>query len=150
MAEVEPETTLDARYSSEAATATPWAEGRRALAEAGVGWLSTVRPDGRPHVTPLLTVWLDGALHFTTGPAERKAGNLERNPHRTLTTGCNALDEGSGVKCSGRRASRATHPPTSPPSALRTTITSPWCPVERSVSPGLTHSSLSPPEELRT
>lgn len=27
-------------------------------------WLSTVRRDGRPHVTPLPTVWLDGRLHL--------------------------------------------------------------------------------------
>ena len=43
-------------------------------------WLSTVRPDGRPHVTPLMSVWLEGALYFCTGPDERKAKNLVRNP----------------------------------------------------------------------
>jgi hypothetical protein len=36
----------------------------------------TVRPDGRPQVTPVVAVWLDGAVHFTTGPTERKAHNL--------------------------------------------------------------------------
>ena len=55
-------------------------------------WLSTVRPDGRPHVTPLLGIWLDGALYFCTGPDERKAKNLARNPRCILTTGCNRLD----------------------------------------------------------
>ncbi len=40
-------------------------------------WLSTVRRDGRPHVTPLPAMWLDGALHFCTGPEEQKAKNLE-------------------------------------------------------------------------
>ena len=47
-------------------------------------WLSTVRPDGRPHVTPLLGIWLDGALYFCTGPDERKAKNLARNPRCIL------------------------------------------------------------------
>ena len=36
-------------------------------------WITTVRPDGRPHVTPLLAVWHEGALHFCTGSEEQKA-----------------------------------------------------------------------------
>jgi len=36
-------------------------------------WLSSVRGDGRPHVTPLPAIWLDGALHICTGDAEQKA-----------------------------------------------------------------------------
>jgi Pyridoxamine 5'-phosphate oxidase len=57
---------------------TPWTEARRRLAEARFYWLATVRPDGRPHVVPLLGVWLDGALHFCAGAASRKAKNLAR------------------------------------------------------------------------
>ena len=30
--------------------------------------ITTVRADGRPHVTPLVAVWLDDAIHFATGP----------------------------------------------------------------------------------
>ena len=55
-------------------------------------WLSTVRPDGRPHVTPLLGVWLEGALYFCTGSNERKAKNLSVNGHCVLTTGQSTLD----------------------------------------------------------
>ena len=55
-------------------------------------WLSTVRPDGRPHVTPLLAVWLDASLYFCTSPPERKAKNLDHNPRCILTTGRNRLD----------------------------------------------------------
>jgi nitroimidazol reductase NimA-like FMN-containing flavoprotein (pyridoxamine 5'-phosphate oxidase superfamily) len=54
--------------------------------------LSTVRPDGRPHVTPLLGIWLDGALYFCTGANERKAKNLEQNRQCILTTGSNNLE----------------------------------------------------------
>jgi nitroimidazol reductase NimA-like FMN-containing flavoprotein (pyridoxamine 5'-phosphate oxidase superfamily) len=61
---------LDARFSSDGATATPWSQARDGLEAAEVYWLSTVRPDGRPHVTPLIAVWLDGALYFCTGPTE--------------------------------------------------------------------------------
>src|SRR5262249_28957420 len=77
------------------------AEAREGLERAQVYWLSTVRPDGRPHVTPLLAVWLDGALYFCTGADERKAKNLARNPHCVITTGCNALDEGLDLVVEG-------------------------------------------------
>ncbi|MBC6459610.1 pyridoxamine 5'-phosphate oxidase family protein [Actinomadura sp. HBU206391] len=91
MAEREPVTELGA-FSSDDAVATEWAQARADLRNAELYWLSTVRPDGRPHVTPLLGVWLDGALYFCTGTAERKAANLAQNPHCVLTTGRNILD----------------------------------------------------------
>ena len=90
--EPKPETKLSPRFSSDVAVATEWAQGRRDLEEAELYWLSTVRPDGRPHVTPLLGIWLDGALYFCTGPDERKAKNLEQNQQCILTTGSNNLD----------------------------------------------------------
>ena len=79
-------------FSSPNAVPTEWSTARTELASAEVYWLSTVRPDGRPHVTPLLGVWLDGALYFCTGPDERKAKNLLSNPACVLTTGCSTLD----------------------------------------------------------
>jgi Pyridoxamine 5'-phosphate oxidase len=91
MGEQDPVTELSS-FSSPHAVPTAWSRGRRDLQEAEVYWLSTVRPDGRPHVTPLLGVWFDGALYFCTGPGERKAKNLARNPHCVITTGRNALD----------------------------------------------------------
>ena len=97
----EPVGELDARFSSDGAAPTGWVEAEERLEDAGVYWLSTVRPDGRPHVTPLLAVWLDGALYFCTGPDERKAKNLAQNPHCILTTGTNALDEGLDVVVEG-------------------------------------------------
>jgi nitroimidazol reductase NimA-like FMN-containing flavoprotein (pyridoxamine 5'-phosphate oxidase superfamily) len=69
--------------------------------EAELFWLSTVRPDGRPHVTPLISVWLDDAAYFCTGPTERKAKNLAQNPKCVLTTGCNLLDKGLDVVIEG-------------------------------------------------
>jgi hypothetical protein len=92
---------LDVRFSSEGAAATPWQEARDSFARADVYWISTVRADGRPHVTPLLSVWLDETAHFCTGPGEQKARNLERNPHCVLTTGCGVLD-GLDVVLEGR------------------------------------------------
>jgi nitroimidazol reductase NimA-like FMN-containing flavoprotein (pyridoxamine 5'-phosphate oxidase superfamily) len=101
MAGTQPVAELDARFSGEGATPTAWERGRQHLEGAEVFWLSTVRPDGRPHVTPLLAVWLDDALHFCTGATERKAKNLAHNAHCVLTTGNNALHEGLDVVVEG-------------------------------------------------
>ena len=91
MAEPVPVTELSA-FSSPNATPTEWPQAREELAGAEVYWLSTVRPDGRPHVTPLLGIWLEGALYFCTGPNERKAKNLSANCHCVLTTGQSTLE----------------------------------------------------------
>ena len=107
MAEKEPVAELEPQFSSDDATPTPWAEARERLARAEVYWLSTVRPDGRPHVTPIAAIWLDDALYFTTGQTERKAKNLAQNTHCVVTTGCNVpegLDvvvEGNATRVSG-------------------------------------------------
>jgi hypothetical protein len=87
-----PVTELVSAFSSPNANPTEWSQARDELASAEVYWLSTVRPDGRPHVTPLLAIWLDGALYFCTGPDERKAKNLSANRHCVLTTGQNTLN----------------------------------------------------------
>ena len=93
---------LDSRFSSPEATPTDWTDARVKLADAQVYWLSTVRPDGRPHVTPLISVWLDEALYFCTGPTERKARNLAQNPHCVVTTGSNELNEGLDLVLEGQ------------------------------------------------
>ena len=97
----EPATKLDTRFSDRDSVATEWDEARRLLETAELFWISTVRPDGRPHVTPLVAVWLDGAVHFCTGATEQKAVNLRRNPHVILTTGCNQWDRGIDVVVEG-------------------------------------------------
>src|SRR5215469_10468842 len=68
-----PRATLDARYSEETAQATPWPEAVALLEQAGLFWVSTVRTDGRPHVTPVVAVWMSGALYFSSGPGEQKS-----------------------------------------------------------------------------
>jgi CubicO group peptidase (beta-lactamase class C family) len=97
----EPATKVDARFSDPGAVATGWDETRRVIETAGLFWISTVRADGRPHVTPLVAVWLDDALHFSTGAAEQKALNLRSNQHVVLTTGCNRWDGGLDVTVEG-------------------------------------------------
>ena len=49
---------------------TPWAVARERIANCEAGqanWLATVRTDGRPHLMPLIAVWIDGAFHFLAG-----------------------------------------------------------------------------------
>jgi general stress protein 26 len=104
MAEKEPVAELQQQFSSSGATPTEWAAALGHLENADVYWLSTVRPNGSPHVTPLVAVWLDGAIYFCTGQDERKARNLARNPHCVITTGCNSLSAGLDLVIEGDAA----------------------------------------------
>jgi nitroimidazol reductase NimA-like FMN-containing flavoprotein (pyridoxamine 5'-phosphate oxidase superfamily) len=104
MAGTRPTAEPHAEFSSPKARATPWARARRVVEKAEVFWLSTIRRDGRPHVTPLVAVWLDGFLYFSTGPDELKAKNLARDARCILTTGCNAFRTGLDVVVEGKAA----------------------------------------------
>ena len=97
----EPTTELHPEFSSPGATAVPWSEARDRLTLAEIFWISTVRPDARPHVTPLVAVWLNDALFFVTGGTERKATNLTYNPHAVMTTGCAAFRDGFDIVIEG-------------------------------------------------
>src|SRR5215813_4932485 len=97
----EPITTLDTRNSPPDGVVTSWDQTRRVLETAELYWLTTVRADGRPHVTPLIGAWHDGAMHFTTGLGEQKAHNLEANASVALTTGTNSWNEGLDVVIEG-------------------------------------------------
>jgi nitroimidazol reductase NimA-like FMN-containing flavoprotein (pyridoxamine 5'-phosphate oxidase superfamily) len=90
-------------YLAEDTTPRPWAEARERLAEADTYWLATVRPDGLPHLAPLLAVWVDGALHFVASRTSRKATNLAHDAHCVIATRREALDlvvEGTVAKVS--------------------------------------------------
>jgi len=97
-----PAAELDHRYSDAAAPPSTWAQVTAALDAAEVYWLSTVRPDGRPHVTPLIAVRVDDRMHFCTGPDEQKARNLAASDACVLTTGSNALGSGLDVVIEAR------------------------------------------------
>ena len=61
-----------------------WAETR--LTAAHNYWISTVRPDGSPHVAAVWGVWLEDAFAFATGGKSRKMRNLRENPRCVVTT----------------------------------------------------------------
>jgi PPOX class probable F420-dependent enzyme len=64
----------------------PWRWAEEQLAASRNYWVSTVRPDGRPHSMPVWGVWVDGALYFSSDAAARKAVNLKANPAVVVTT----------------------------------------------------------------
>jgi general stress protein 26 len=101
MLKTDPTSRLDRRFSDPEAGETPWPEAARILERAELYWITTVRADARPHVTPLIGVWQDGAVHFCTGLREQKARNLEQNSRVALTTGNNAWARGLDVVVEG-------------------------------------------------
>ena len=96
-----PTPNVDRRFSDPSAGPTAWADAERVLVDAELYWLTTVRADGRPHVTPLIGVFHDGAMHFCTGRREQKHRNLDANPRVALTTGANAWAVGTDVVVEG-------------------------------------------------
>jgi Pyridoxamine 5'-phosphate oxidase len=91
---------LDKRFS-EADAPVDWSTVTDALTNAELYWLTTVRPDGRPHVTPLVGIWVDDGFVFCTGPDEQKARNLEHCTSVAITTGANAWKDGLDVVVEG-------------------------------------------------
>jgi general stress protein 26 len=97
----EPTGELNTGFSQPGATPVPWSRVVGVLEDAEIFWLSTVRRDGRPHVTPLPAVWDGGALHFCTGAEEQKTRNLDHDPRCVLTTGTNRFRSGLDVVVEG-------------------------------------------------
>jgi general stress protein 26 len=104
-----PTVELHEQFSEPGSTAVPWAEVERVLSTSEMFFLSTVRADGRPHVTPLPAVWDAGTLHICTGDQEQKARNLARQPACVLSTGSSQLHGGLDVVVEGS-AVRVTEP----------------------------------------
>jgi PPOX class probable F420-dependent enzyme len=60
---------------------------RRFLEQEPVVWLSTVRPDGRPHLVPIWFWWDGRALLVFSKPDAQKVRNLRANPSVMLALG---------------------------------------------------------------
>jgi PPOX class probable F420-dependent enzyme len=63
-----------------------WEAVRDRLRDSHNYWLSTVRPDGRPHAMPVWAVWLGDAVWFSSSVRSRKIRNLRANAACTITT----------------------------------------------------------------
>lgn len=57
----------------------PWRWALERFSRSHNYWLTTVRPEGRPHVMPVWGVWLDGGWYFSTSTTSRKGRNLASN-----------------------------------------------------------------------
>ncbi len=55
------------------------------FAAAECSWLSTVRPDGRAHATPIWHVWQAGRAYLVTTERAVKTANIAANPSVVLT-----------------------------------------------------------------
>src|SRR5687768_1036697 len=60
-----------------------WVQDR--MNEALIYWVASVRPDGRPHVTPIWGAWVDDAFWMEGGPNTRRFKNLAQNPASVVT-----------------------------------------------------------------
>ena len=98
---MEPKAEQDIRFGDPDVSPTSWADVAHMLETAELFWISTVRRDGRPHVTPVPAVWADQRLHFCTGPTEQKAVNVRANPRVALTTGSNRWNDGLDIVVEG-------------------------------------------------
>ncbi len=81
----------------------PWSRALEQLdaGAKGTHWLSTTRPDGRPHVAAIGALWVDGRFYFTSGADTRKSRNLSENPSCVISASLTGLDlvvEGTAVK----------------------------------------------------
>ncbi|MEP6695088.1 MAG: pyridoxamine 5'-phosphate oxidase family protein [Chloroflexota bacterium] len=84
----------------------PWSRPRKQLDafSAGPGssvWLSTTRPDGRPHAAGIGAVWLDGKFYIVSGPRTQKSRNLAKNSNCVITLSLPDIDlvvEGTAIR----------------------------------------------------
>jgi hypothetical protein len=59
--------------------------------EQRTSWLATTRPDGRPHLMPVIAFWIDGAIHIVAGEGTRKARNFAANGRCVIATSSTTL-----------------------------------------------------------
>jgi nitroimidazol reductase NimA-like FMN-containing flavoprotein (pyridoxamine 5'-phosphate oxidase superfamily) len=93
--------------ASDATTVLPWELVREVLADARLYWIASVHPTGRPHVRPVLAVWVDGALCSTSTRASRKGRNLAADSRCTVTARTDNMDvvlEGNATQVTGEAA----------------------------------------------
>jgi hypothetical protein len=64
----------------------PWPWALERLEQSHNYWISTTRPDGRPHLMLVWGVWWQDAFWFSTGPRTRKAKNIAADPRVVIGT----------------------------------------------------------------
>ena len=85
---------LERSLVGEESGTTSWEVARDRLAnpeEQRTSWLATTRPDGRPHLMPVIAFWIDGAIHIVAGEGTRKARNLAADGRCVIATSSTTL-----------------------------------------------------------
>ena len=74
----------------------PWTRALEALEAGqpanGTTFLATVRPDGRPHLAGVGSLWDGGTMYFVSGPGTRKSQNIAENPACAMAMAMPGLD----------------------------------------------------------
>jgi hypothetical protein len=75
----------------------PWSRALDALEEGDqqgnqTSFLTTVRPNGRPHVAGVGAVWDNGRVYFVSGPGTRKSRNVAENPSCVMAISLKGID----------------------------------------------------------
>src|SRR4051794_8601574 len=68
-------------------------------------WLTTINPDGSPHMTAVGALWVDGSFWFQTGTGTRKGRNVTRDPRCALAVSIRDSDvviEGDAIHVTER------------------------------------------------
>ncbi len=73
------------------AAVIPWADALERLSTADTYWFATVHPSGRPHVRPVLAVWVHGVMVTTSSPGARKFRNIAVNDQVAFTTSTDGI-----------------------------------------------------------
>ena len=69
-----------------------WDEVRQRFDAETSYWVATAGRDGRPHVRPVLAVWVRDKIYSTTGPGARKGRHLRARPECSIAARAPAID----------------------------------------------------------
>jgi hypothetical protein len=69
-----------------------WEEAVRLFAGERSYWVATTGDEGRPHLRPVLAVYIDERIYSTTSPPARTGRNLTRRPSAALSARAPAID----------------------------------------------------------
>ena len=64
----------------------PWSWAEELLVASRNYWLTSLWPDGRPHLMPVWGLWHDGSFWFSSSKQSRKSHNLIADPRCTVAT----------------------------------------------------------------
>jgi Pyridoxamine 5'-phosphate oxidase len=75
----------------------PWERALQALEKGDqkgneTSFLTTTRPDGRPHVAGVGAMWDGGKVYFVSGPGTRKSRNVADNPACVMAMSLEGID----------------------------------------------------------